>query len=191
MSIQRIKSSRKEYRCSKCGQVIPKGDPYLRGEVNFGPTIIRCTKCGLKSYEVTTSDYIQQVGPIVYEWETDYGLDESTPAAISEALSAVRDDVQDRLDNMPESLQYSPTGEMLQERIDQLESAIDELDDMDIESIRNEVAENEYNEADYDEAVQIILSSDEHGDDKVKELDAIIEDEIRERISAILDEIEV
>ena len=34
---------------------------------------------------------------------------------------------QEKLDNMPESLQYAPTGELLQERIDACESAYDEI----------------------------------------------------------------
>lgn len=36
--------------------------------------------------------------------------------------------MQERLDNMPEQLQYAPTGEMLQERIDSIQSAIDDID---------------------------------------------------------------
>ena len=35
---------------------------------------------------------------------------------------------EDSLDNMPESLQYAPTGELLQERIDACDNAMNEVD---------------------------------------------------------------
>lgn len=126
-----IKKSRKECRCSKCREIIPVGSIYYRGIINFHPDIIRCSKCGLKYWEVTTSDYLLAVGPILNEWQENDMNHES----ISEELSSIRDDLQDRLDNMPEQLQESDTGQLLQERIDGLEAACNELDCIDYDDI--------------------------------------------------------
>lgn len=135
--IERINKSRKEFTCSKCRKIIPKGSPYLRGVLNFHPDIIRCTSCGLKSYEVTTSDYIQQVGAIIEDWQETYSVEDYQ--SIADELTSIKDDLQDRLDSMPEQLQYSETGELLQERIDGLDDAINQLEQIDEDTLKQEV----------------------------------------------------
>lgn len=134
-SITLVKKSRKEYKCRKCGKVIPKGSSYYRGCLNFHPDIIRCTSCRLKSYEVTSSDYVKSVGPIVEDWRDSYSLTQEGVEEMISDLEEIRDEQQDHLDNMPEGLQEADTGMLLQDRIDSLESAIDELQNVDIESI--------------------------------------------------------
>lgn len=145
----KVEKSRKIFQCSKCGKVIPVGSSYYRGELNFAHDIIRCSKCKLKPWEVTTSEYVLAVGPIVNEWRENYGVGEDTPEQIAAELESIRDDVQERLDNMPEGLQEGDIGQTLQERIDNLETAIDELYSIDIEDIKSEIAD-------------LILSEEDH-----------------------------
>lgn len=128
--ITRVNKSRKEYKCSKCGQVIPVGSEYLRGDLNFSKPIIRCTKCGLRSWEVTTSDYVRSVGEIVEDWQDTYGADEDGCQAIIDELNRIKDDLEERLDNMPEGLRDGDSGQTLQERIDGLEDAINSLENI-------------------------------------------------------------
>lgn len=137
--VQIIEKSRKEYKCKKCGKVIPAGSKYYRGEINFGPTIVRCQDCKLQAWEVTTSDYQLAVGQIVYKWRDDYNLEEGVNDDIASALQEVCDDVQDRLDNMPEGLQEGDVGQLLQERIDTLESAISDLESLYVDNFREDV----------------------------------------------------
>jgi hypothetical protein len=47
---------------------------------------------------------------------------------VKNQLADIGEECQSSLDNMPESLQYAPTGELLQERIDACESAQYEMD---------------------------------------------------------------
>lgn len=132
--IKEIQKSRKECKCGKCGNIIPVGSKYLRGILNFHPDIIRCTSCGLKYWEVTTSDYIQRVAPILNEWqEQGYSYED-----ILTEFTELRDELQDRLDNMPESLQDSETGQTLQDRIDGLEEACNQLEQISKEDILND-----------------------------------------------------
>ena len=56
---------------------------------------------------------------------------------IMEELEAVRDEEQEALDNLPENLQESERGEQMQEYIDAMESAMDDLEQLDIEEIRD------------------------------------------------------
>lgn len=146
--IQYIQKSRKEHTCGKCRKAIPKGSPYYKGILNFHPDIIRCPQCGLKAYEVTTSDYTRNVGRIVEDWSEDYETAPGVWDDIADALDEIRDEQQERLDNMPEHLQdNSETGQILQERIDALESVIDTLQSCDLEDLLTD-AYNELDEGD-------------------------------------------
>lgn len=81
--IERINKSRKEQKCSKCGEVISVGSPYFKATPYRQRPIIRCIKCGLKSYETSGSEYIKEVGSIVEDWRENYDLNESTAEEIA------------------------------------------------------------------------------------------------------------
>ena len=151
--IERINKARKEQKCSKCGEVIAVGMPYLKATPYRQRPIIRCTKCGLKSYETSGSEYVKECGAIVEDWRENYDLNESTAGEIASALEELRDQQQDSLDNMPENLQQGDTGQMLQERIDSLECTIDELNNISWEDCESEAegeVESEMGEYDPD-----------------------------------------
>lgn len=151
--IERINKARKEQKCSKCGKTIEVGMPYLKATPYRQRPIVRCTSCGLKSYETSGSEYVKNVGAIVEDWRDDYGLNYNTADEIATALEEIRDQQQDSLDNMPENLQYGDTGQMLQERIDALDSAIDELNSIsweDCESEAEDEVKSEMGEYDQD-----------------------------------------
>lgn len=139
--IERPKA-RKEYKCSKCGEVIKPGDTYLKGTPFRRSPVIRCTKCGLRSWELSSSDYVQGVGRVCDCWEEDYGCGEDTAQSIADELSNILDNTQDSLDNMPEGLQEGDTGQLLQERIDCLYDVISELENIDYDSIKEEAETN-------------------------------------------------
>ena len=135
--------ARKEYKCSKCGEVIRKGDTYFKGVPFRRAPIIRCQKCGLRHWELSSSNYVQSVGRLVENWQDDYELGEDTAQSIVDELSNIQEECQDSLDNMPEGLQEGDTGQLLQERIDNIQEAIDELDSIDYDSIK-ENAETDF-----------------------------------------------
>ena len=68
---------------------------------------------------------------------------------ISAALEEIRYEEEESYDNLPESLQESEKGEGIQEHIESLESAIEEVDNIDIEEALNyiEMAIDYINEA--------------------------------------------
>lgn len=138
----KIQRSRKEHKCSKCGAVIEVGSPYLKGELNFHAPIVRCVKCGLQSWEVTSSDYLLSVGKVINCWQEDYSADESGVESIVSDLESIRDELQDRLDNMPESLQNADTGTVLSDRIDSIDSVISDLENIDCDADEDESEED-------------------------------------------------
>lgn len=136
--VRSVKSSRKEFVCSKCGKVIPVGSPYVYGSIYGRRTPVRrCVSCGLKSYELSTSSYVQSVAPIVEEWKMNYGVVDGVWDSIAEDLQGILDEVQENFENIPYQLQDGNVGCLLQERIDQLESVISELN-FDMENFLSE-----------------------------------------------------
>lgn len=183
--VTHIQKSRKEHRCNQCGNSIPVGSDYYKGEINFGPTIIRCNKCGLKSWEVTTSDYLLAVGPIVEEWGEHYSLDASGVEDMISELESIRDDVQERLDNMPESLQYGDVGSQLQDRIDGLESAISELEDIYIEDIQSDAVSDKSEEIAEVLGISEEYLSDMEYDEICEKLEVLDNDLLNEIVSSV------
>lgn len=82
-----------------------------------------------KPSQLTRSPYLGSVYDLIdqvnaFEPEPgEEGVIETFGEEITEGITEIRDQCQESLDNMPESLQYSPTGELLQERIDACDSA--------------------------------------------------------------------
>lgn len=131
-SIKRIKCARKEHICGRCHKTIHVGESYYKGQLNFHPDIIRCETCKLESWEVTSSDYVLAVGEIAYRWQNNYGVSEETPSQIAADLENIRDETQDKFDNLPEVLQSSDgTGGLLESRIENLDSVINDLENID------------------------------------------------------------
>lgn len=169
--------ARKEYKCSKCGETIKKGDTYLKGSPFRMKPIIRCTKCGLRSWELSSSDYVQGVGRVCDYWEEDYGCDEDTAQQIADELSNIRDEAQDSLDNMPEGLQEGDTGQLLQERIDNLDEAISELENIDYTSIEESA------EQDFDSELE--EGSPEYQNELAGEIETALIDAINEALGGL------
>lgn len=150
-----VKSCRKEQKCRKCGVVIPVGSSYYKGALFREQPIVRCTKCGLKHYEVTTSEYVKTIGRLVEDWEEDFGVTSTTVEEVLAVLEEMRDTCQENLDNIPEQLQEAEAGALLQERIDELESAIYELESKEW----SEFLSDAYDEL--DEEVQAIIDAEQ------------------------------
>jgi len=141
--------ARKEYKCSKCGKVIKKGDQYRKGTPFRRTPIIRCLSCGIYRWECSSSEYTRGVGRICDCWQEDHELGADTAQEIADDLSNIQDDCQDSLDNMPEGLQVGSAGELLQERIDTLGDVISELESIDYDTIKEEAQtdfDSEYEE---------------------------------------------
>lgn len=184
--IHRIDRSRKEVTCSKCREVLPVGSPYLKATPYHARPIIRCIKCGLKSYETSGSDFIQSVGRIAEDWSKDYSLGESTAEEISEALGDIRDQCEENYDNIPDSLKEAPAGEILQERIDMLEDVINELDNISWDDILDEAkdeVESTLDRDDYD-------SDEEYEEALESEAKELAEDNLEEEINEALSGLE-
>jgi DNA-directed RNA polymerase subunit RPC12/RpoP len=143
-------TARKEYKCGKCGAPILPGETYKKLMGRFIQTRFACQNCKFKRSETTSSEYLSQLWAL----QDDFVIDgeESVESLISE-LETLRDEQQDKLDNMPEGLQEGDTGQLIQERLDSVDDAINTLESLewpDEEEARKEI-EEEYADDDEDE----------------------------------------
>ena len=114
---------------------IAKGESYYWWQFQNSPK--QYSKTRPRASELTQSAYYSNLYSIVEQIEdfsTDSaeGLNEFVESIKTE-LEDLRDTTQESYDNMPENLQYSPTADLLQERVDSLESAISEIESIDLE----------------------------------------------------------
>jgi hypothetical protein len=108
---------------------IAKGDMYWFAEVKTGPRSSRTirSKNPIPRSQLTSSSFLS----------TAYDLSDRLDACqtkqdledIKSEFEDLREETQGSLDNMPDGLQQGSTGELLQERIDQCEALVGELED--------------------------------------------------------------
>lgn len=148
--VHHIKRAQKDYPDID----VKKGEPYYRWSIKLQRGgLVRMSKTPPKRSQLTVSEF----------YGTLYSIQEDNEFAKCgsfEELAAMKDDVvgqleelrdqqQEKLDNMPEGLQQGSTGELLQERYDALDSAISELENVDIpESDEEKPDETKDDEAD-------------------------------------------
>jgi hypothetical protein len=158
-----VKSARKD------NSVVSKGEPYYWWKIKTGPVSgIKCvSKNRPRPSQLTRSSFYSAVYSAQESFEDqEFNAEscfETARDEVRDALQEILDETQEKLDNMPEGLQQGSTGELLQERINMLESAIGDTENVDI--------------PDFDE------TDEEEGEDQ----DAYVENAIEEFVSAIND----
>ena len=125
--VTHVKAARKD------NQVCKKGEYYYWWKFRYGGK--RYSLKRPRPSQLTQSAYYGTVRAAIEQIE-----DAGTPED-NDALTSLRDEIkseienlgeecQSSLDNMPDQLQYAPTGELLQERIDACEEAVSELENV-------------------------------------------------------------
>ena len=125
--VTHVKKARKD------NPVCKKGESYYWWKFRYGGK--RYSLTPPRPSQLTQSAYYSQVRGLVEMIEDNEVNDNddftSLRDEVSSELETIRDECQENLDNMPDQLQYSPTGELLQERIDACENAQSEVESAD------------------------------------------------------------
>lgn len=106
---------------------IKKGDTYYWWKFRYGGK--RYSLTPPKGSQLTQSSFYSTLRSA--EESISDASDEDLATAIADAISdleSLRDEQEGNLQNMPEALQSGPTGELLQNRVDEVQSLIDELE---------------------------------------------------------------
>lgn len=117
-------------KARKDNPVAKKGESYYWWKFRYGGK--RYSKERPKQSQLTQSPYYAALYDLQDEIDEyqcgDYEDFECFVEDVKNQLADIGEECQSSLDNMPESLQYAPTGELLQERIDACENAQYEMD---------------------------------------------------------------
>lgn len=150
---------------------IKKGDTYFTWSFNFGPT-----KRSLnypKQSQLTMSEFLSEFYSIGEDLETSLngaGSPEDLQSAVEEAVERIetlRDETQEKHDNMPEGLQQGDTGQLLEDRVNNLEEWLNDLENIDLEYDEPDAAEeSDIEKTDYEKEDGAL---DEEGFDKAVE----------------------
>ena len=122
--------SRKVRTCQKCGKTINVGDMYFSAQPYGRAEMIRCSCCRPERSEMTSSDYYAWLWNLQDHLSDNYDLTSDVAEELVSELEGQRDELEEKLYNMPEQLQDSDSGQTLQDRISSLEDAISELENL-------------------------------------------------------------
>lgn len=178
----KVEHARKDYP----EQGIKKGDTYWWWKFRFGGK--HFSKTPPKQSALTQSEFWSQMYEIQEEIE---GLSadavEDLQSQVQDIAQRIRDlgeECDSKRSNMPDSLQESDSGTLLQERYDECNSMADELESVDMEVDESEVEEEAQQE--WDE----LPEEERKSEDEEKWITAAIEDKMRERIENIISDIQ-
>lgn len=90
-------------------------------------------------------------------------------------INELKDEQEEKLSNMPEGLQEGPTGQLLQERADALESWADDLENV---------------ECDYDEEDLRLEMREENEDADAEEIEQAVNEKIQEKVGEAVSELQ-
>lgn len=130
-------------KARKDNPVVKAGQPYYWWKFAYGSK--RYSEKRPPRSALTQSSFLSQLydleDSIDVQGESDL---EGHRDSIVERLEEMRDECQESFDNIPESLQEAPSGELLQERIDGLESWGSDLENIDCEQPETFGGDQEY-----------------------------------------------
>lgn len=154
------RSQKAQGTCHKCSTPIKKGDPYKFIKPRYGAKKVLCAKCQFRDSDLTSSDKLARaydarddLQAAIAGWDPADGDIESLKEALTtaqEAVQEVADEYQESADNIHNTFSESQTADDCEEKANslgdwaqELESAADDLEEFDEETVRKE-AEEEY-----------------------------------------------
>lgn len=174
-----VKSARKDNPVAK------KGESYYWWKFRYGGK--RYSKTRPRQSQLTQSAYFGTVYSLQEEVEDAPVLEAADIESLRDSIQSQVEDLsqesQDSLDNMPDQLQYSPTGELLQERVDACDYAVSDLENIEVEF---EFDEDEPAPEDFEDEVEF---NDEQNEWEERKDDAL-ESWLEERKQEIFDSLD-
>ena len=139
--------TRTERICPKCHGTINSGEQYIKWTFFRGRPNIRCTKpgCAPKQSELTQNVYYKLVHLIKETITINIQNFEDATVIIDDLVTMieeVRDEQEDKYENMPEGFKYSERGEELERQVDVLNDACDALTSIEVPG-EDEILEKE------------------------------------------------
>lgn len=133
-------------KARKDNSLVKNGESYYWWKFRRGGKHL--SKTYPKQSQLTQSEFLGELYRLQEEIE-DLVADDSLASAVADLAERFRtlgEEQSDKRDNMPDSLQDSPTGELLQTRADRCEEIASDLENLDLEDDGEERTEEEQEE---------------------------------------------
>ena len=157
-----VKKARKDYK----DEGIKKGESYFWWKFRFGSKQRQKTRP--RQSQLTQSEFLGAIYDINDRLSdiSSSNLEEAREErdSIVSELQDLASEQEDRQSNMPDSLQYSPTGEMLEERANYCNEFADELDGIDLDLEKEEGESDEDFESRVEEAISELQGCEYQGE---------------------------
>jgi predicted RNase H-like nuclease (RuvC/YqgF family) len=147
--VTHVKKARKDIP----GTDIKAGEPYYWWK--FKNSTKRCSKTRPKPSQLTQSAFKSTVLEWMERLTPDFDDLESELDQLKSDVEDLKATTEESLENMPDGLKEGDTGQLLQERIDTLEAAHDELDSIDITGDFDDVKQEDLDQSKRDRAQEI------------------------------------
>lgn len=166
-----VKSARKDILGYDEKVVIKKGESYYWWKFRFGGKII--SKTPPRRSQLTQSEFYGTMYDIEDRISDLSALSADDLASevedIISEIQSLGEEQQDKLGNMPDSLQDAPTGELLQNRSEACDAIVSELESIDLEFSENEpdASATDEEKAEYDSLLESWI------EDKIGEIQSV------------------
>jgi hypothetical protein len=183
-----VKSARKpQGECGKCGAKIKKGETYRWWKFRYGGRYVRCAKpdCAPRASDLTQSTFYSQLYSI--QDSLSDAVDARSPddlRAAADELRSLGEEMSSNRDNMPESLQDSDTGELLQTRADECESRSSEIESI-ADDLEDQPDPDDWQQYAEDEGIE------RDGDESDEDFEARVRDKIQEEVDAAWEQVDI
>lgn len=168
-------------------KLVAKGESYWWWAFRFSPKQVSLTQP--KPSQLTQSEFLSNLYDLQEEISAATADDEDEiKASVEEWVSRINemaDECEEKHGNMPDSLQDSETGQLLQDRADNLRSWADELEGVDLEVDEDQLREDATEELKSDR-----LRDDESAEPTEDEINERFEEKKQERLNEILEEVQ-
>jgi len=149
LRINTVEKSRKHQgKCRGCGKVINKGDPYKWVKPRYGGRTIKCLDCNFRGSEMESNETLSSLYAGVESVEDRLSttpsheeIEEIRDELVS-AIEEARDAFQEKADNLSEHFPDSEMVSDFEEKVQELDSWLDGINDVDVEFDEEELTEN-------------------------------------------------
>lgn len=138
--VTHVEHARKEQKCDN-GEIVKVGEPYYWWKFRYGSKHV--SKTQPRPSQLTQSEFLGTIYDLqdrIEEISSDDIREGTAESIIDDVISQLEDlksETEDKLSNMPEQLQDSDTGQLLQGRCDSIDEWIGDL-----ENVKSEIPED-------------------------------------------------
>lgn len=136
-----VKKALKDHGSCRCGELLPKGSPYIWWKFRYGPKTVRCPSCRPRPSELTNAKFSMVLAAVeriedaldAFRSKPDFdALRDEVESAIEE-IRECAEEYRESAEAIRDQFTESATADECDERADEIEGFADDLEALNIE----------------------------------------------------------